>query len=237
VLTRRAPSLEMNCLRVGILSAGRTERAIGDCATNLQQEIRAISRSAHLLGFTHPAVHQEIGCSFSDRGANSQSGTMPFSVIDHSCSGRPDIRPKPARRPIIFVTVQWTFGYPVHVGHDARQRGNDQCFSRHRWLCHSKCARRAPWCMNRPEVVGATPLAQGSIACRPVRHPVSLPRNVVPASGVGFERHGRASDVRELEIASYPTRPQAPTNRSVQQGRSTGVFAPPQIPGVLAQGA
>ena len=64
------------------LSVGRTERAIVDGATNLQQEIRAISRPAHLLGFIHPAVHQEIGCPFGDRGANSQSGTMPFSVID-----------------------------------------------------------------------------------------------------------------------------------------------------------
>ena len=64
------------------LSVGRTERTIVDGATNLQQEIRAISRPAHLLGFIHPAVHQEIGCSFGDRGANSQSGTMPFSVID-----------------------------------------------------------------------------------------------------------------------------------------------------------
>ena len=59
-----------------------TERAIVDSATNLKQEIRAISRPAHLLEFVHPTVHQEIGRSFGDRGAYSQAGTMPFRVID-----------------------------------------------------------------------------------------------------------------------------------------------------------
>ena len=37
-------------------------------------------------------------------------------------------------------------------------------------------------------------------------------------SGVGFERHGGASDVRELETASHPAPTTAPTNRSMQQG-------------------
>jgi hypothetical protein len=36
----------------------------------------------------------------------------------------------------------------------------------------------------------ATPLAQDSIVFRPIRHPVPLSRNVVPVSGVSFERHG-----------------------------------------------
>jgi len=64
------------------LSIGRTERAIVDGATNLKQQVGTTSRPAHLLGFVHSAVHQEIGCPFGDRGANPQSGTMPFSVID-----------------------------------------------------------------------------------------------------------------------------------------------------------
>ena len=59
-----------------------TERAFVDSAPNLKQEIGAISRPAHLLGFVHPTVRQEIGGSFGDRGSNSQSGTMPFGVID-----------------------------------------------------------------------------------------------------------------------------------------------------------
>ena len=64
------------------LSIGGTERAIVDGATNLQQEIGAASRPSHLLRFIHPAVHQEIGRPFGDRGSNAQSGTVAFGVID-----------------------------------------------------------------------------------------------------------------------------------------------------------
>jgi hypothetical protein len=37
----------------------------------------------------------------------------------------------------------------------------------------------------------ASALAQGRVIFDPVRHPVSLLRNVVTASGIGFEWHSR----------------------------------------------
>src|SRR5260370_25137733 len=65
------------------LSEAGAERAIVNSAANLEQKIGTSSRPAHLLRFVHPAVHQEIGCPFRDRGANSQSGTVPLGIIDH----------------------------------------------------------------------------------------------------------------------------------------------------------
>jgi hypothetical protein len=53
-----------------------------DRATNLKEQVDATSRPSHLLIFVHPTIHQEIGRSFGDRGSNSQSGTVPLSVID-----------------------------------------------------------------------------------------------------------------------------------------------------------
>jgi hypothetical protein len=35
-----------------------------------------------MLTFVHPSVHQEVGRPFGDRGADPQSGTMAFGVID-----------------------------------------------------------------------------------------------------------------------------------------------------------
>src|ERR1700761_8193851 len=64
------------------LSEARTECAVVDGTANLQQEIGAAPRPAHLLRFVHPAVHQEIGCSFGDRGANPQAGAVALSIID-----------------------------------------------------------------------------------------------------------------------------------------------------------
>ena len=37
----------------------------------------------------------------------------------------------------------------------------------------------------------ASPLTQGGVVLRPIRHPVPLLGDVVTASGIGFERHGR----------------------------------------------
>jgi hypothetical protein len=53
------------------LSEAQTEPIIIDSATNLQQQVGAASRPSHLLTFIHSAVHQEIGRSFGDRGANT----------------------------------------------------------------------------------------------------------------------------------------------------------------------
>ena len=54
------------------------ERAIVDCATNLQQQIGAASRPPHLLGFVHSPVDQEIRCPFGDRRAD----TVSFGIVD-----------------------------------------------------------------------------------------------------------------------------------------------------------
>ena len=63
------------------LSETGAERAIVDGATNLKQQIGAASRPAHLLGFIHSAVHQEIGRPFGERGANAQARAMALGVI------------------------------------------------------------------------------------------------------------------------------------------------------------
>jgi hypothetical protein len=64
------------------LSEARVESTIIDRATNLKEQVGAASGPSHLLTFVHPAIHQEIGGSFGDRGSNSQSGTVPLGVID-----------------------------------------------------------------------------------------------------------------------------------------------------------
>jgi len=65
-----------------LLSEVGTERAIVDGAANLEQQAGAASRSAHLLGFVHPAVHEEVGRPLSDRGADPQAGTVSLGVVD-----------------------------------------------------------------------------------------------------------------------------------------------------------
>jgi hypothetical protein len=64
------------------LSEAGAERPIVDGAANLQQEIGPSARPTHLLGFVHPAVHQEVGRAFGDRGPDPQSGTVPLGIID-----------------------------------------------------------------------------------------------------------------------------------------------------------
>jgi hypothetical protein len=58
------------------------ERPIVDGAANLEQEIGPASRPTHLLRFIHPAVYQEIGGAFGDRGADPQSGPVPLGIVD-----------------------------------------------------------------------------------------------------------------------------------------------------------
>src|SRR6202008_4570020 len=67
---------------VEFLSVAGTERAVVDGTANLQEEIGPAPRPAHLLRFVHPAVDQEIGRPFGDRGANPQAGTVALSVVD-----------------------------------------------------------------------------------------------------------------------------------------------------------
>src|SRR4051794_38199531 len=61
------------------------ERAIIDCATNLEQQIGAFSRPSHLLGLVHAPVDQEVRCAFSDRRSDAQTGPVPFGVVDQPC--------------------------------------------------------------------------------------------------------------------------------------------------------
>src|SRR5690242_17648057 len=76
------------CLRERIIGGieslpeAGAERAVVDGATNLEQEIGPSSRPAHLLRLVHPAVHQEVGGAFGDRGADPQSGPIPLGIID-----------------------------------------------------------------------------------------------------------------------------------------------------------
>jgi hypothetical protein len=65
------------------LSEAGAKRSIVNGAANLKQKIGATPRPAHRLRFVHLAVHQEIGRSLGDRGANPQPGTMALGVIDH----------------------------------------------------------------------------------------------------------------------------------------------------------
>src|ERR1700722_7771406 len=67
--------------RLELLSETGAEGAIIDGATNLKQQIGAASGPAHLLGFIHSAVHQEIGRAFGERSANAQARAMAFGVI------------------------------------------------------------------------------------------------------------------------------------------------------------
>jgi hypothetical protein len=73
-----------------------TKRAVIDGAANLEQEISTSSRPAHLLRFVHPAVHQKIGGTFSDRGPDPQSGTVPLGVVDQPIALAGEISIQPA---------------------------------------------------------------------------------------------------------------------------------------------
>ena len=61
-------------------------------------------------------------------------------------------------------------------------------------------------------------LAQAGVVLGPVRHPVSLLRDAVTASGIGFERHGRYPTGGAQ--SSYVIPFQLPTRLFVQQSHS-----------------
>ena len=48
----------------------------------MEQEIGAAAGLSHLLGFGHAAVDQEVGRTFGQRGADPQTGTMAFGIVD-----------------------------------------------------------------------------------------------------------------------------------------------------------
>src|SRR5271166_1967417 len=62
-----------------------TERAVVDCATNLEQQIGAISRPSHLLGLVHAPVDQEVRCALGDRRSDAQTGPEAFCIVHQPC--------------------------------------------------------------------------------------------------------------------------------------------------------
>jgi hypothetical protein len=57
---------------VGQLFDAGTELAVEDSTADLEQEIGAVPGPAHLLGFVHAAVDQEVGGAFGQRGADAE---------------------------------------------------------------------------------------------------------------------------------------------------------------------
>src|ERR1700753_3789353 len=58
------------------------ERAVVDCATDLEQQIGASVRPSHLLRFVHAPVDQEVCCAFGNRRSDPLTGTVSFSIVD-----------------------------------------------------------------------------------------------------------------------------------------------------------
>jgi hypothetical protein len=59
-----------------------TERAVVDCATDLEQQISAPSRPSHLLGLVHAPVDQEVCCAFGDRRSDPFTGMVALGIVD-----------------------------------------------------------------------------------------------------------------------------------------------------------
>ena len=86
-------------------------------------------------------------------------------------------------------------------------------------LTASRCARCGPPgcdCFLGEPYCEAAPLAQGCVVRRPIRHPVPLLGDMVTASGIGLERHGRCPRSGR-ECFSYGTCLQAPNGSFLQQ--------------------
>ena len=58
------------------------ERAIVDCAADLEKQISAISRPSHLLRLVHPPVDQEVRGALGDRRSDPQTATVPLGIVD-----------------------------------------------------------------------------------------------------------------------------------------------------------
>jgi len=90
-------------------------------------------------------------------------------------------------------------------------------------LTASRCARcGTPGCdcfLGEP-YCEATPLTQGCVVRRPIRQPVPLLGDMVTASGIGLERHGRCPRSGR-GCFSYGTCLQAPNGSFLQQSEAT----------------
>src|SRR5208283_5074250 len=62
-----------------------TERAIVDRATNLEQQIGAISRPPHLLRLVHTTVDQKVRCALGNRRSDPLAGPESFGIVDQPC--------------------------------------------------------------------------------------------------------------------------------------------------------
>src|SRR5882757_2170270 len=60
----------------------RTEGAVVDRTSDLQQQVGPASRPSHLLGLVHTTIDQEVRCAFRNRSPDAQAGTISFGVID-----------------------------------------------------------------------------------------------------------------------------------------------------------
>jgi hypothetical protein len=64
------------------LAEAGSERAVIDRTSNLQQQVGASSRPAHLLRLVHPPIDQEVRRPFRHGRANSLACTVSFGVVD-----------------------------------------------------------------------------------------------------------------------------------------------------------
>jgi len=116
-----------------------------------------------------------------------------------------------------------------HTKHRAQGQRRQDRQGRVVWLPTPCDAGLSPPSRNR--LIGephcqAAALAQGSIVVRPVCHSLPLPRDMVPAGGIGFEWHGGDPGVRKRREGSpNTTQLPAPTGGSMHQGRKQGLLA------------
>lgn len=68
--------------RLKAMAEPRPECAVVDRTANLQQKVGVTSRPAHLLRLVYASIDQEVGGAFGHRRSHTQSGSVPFGVIN-----------------------------------------------------------------------------------------------------------------------------------------------------------
>jgi hypothetical protein len=64
------------------LTKAGTERPVVSCAADLQHQVGASPRPAHLLGLVHPAIDQEIRRTLRHCSPDAHASTMSCGVVD-----------------------------------------------------------------------------------------------------------------------------------------------------------
>ena len=64
------------------LTEAGTKRPVVNCAADLQHQVGASPRPAHLLRLVHPAIDQEIRRAFRHRSPNAHAGAVSSGVVD-----------------------------------------------------------------------------------------------------------------------------------------------------------